>query len=159
MLWSIRALVLTVAAALCLSAADEKKAYDGTGTWKLNVDKSDFGPMPPTKSEVMIVKETATEVDIETKVESDMGPMDMHMKLTKGKESVNEVMGMEFHTKLTDTPEGRMDESWADLPNGGGKFEYKALSKLSGDGKVLTQEVAMKSPMGDANQKLVFDKQ
>ena len=159
MRWSIQAFVLVLAAAIWASAADDKKAFDGSGTWKLNVDKSDFGPMPPTKSQVMTVKENGDKVEVDQKVESDMGPMDTHMSLTKGKDSVNEIMGMEFHTLLTDTPEGQKNESWAELPNGAGKFEMKALSKLSDDGKVLTQEIWMKSPMGEANQKLVFEKQ
>ncbi len=153
----ICAMVAILAAAFSAPAAE--KAYDGTGTWKLNIEKSDFGPMPAPKSQVMTVKESGDKVEIDSKSESDMGPMDMHMSLTKGKDSVNEVMGMEFHTLIKDTPEGRSDESWAELPGGAGKFEYKAQSKLSSDGKVITQDVWMKSPMGEANQKLVFDKQ
>jgi hypothetical protein len=155
----IRAAVTILAVALCASAADEKKAFNATGTWKLNVDKSDFGPMPPSKSQVMTIKESGDKVETDIKAESDMGVMDFHMSVTKGKDSVNDVMGMEFHTMLTDVPEGQQNESWAELPNGGGKFEQKMVSKLSEDGKVLTEEVWMKSPMGEANQKLVFDKQ
>ena len=128
------------------------------GTWKLNVEKSDFGPMPPTKSQVMTIKDSGDQVDVDSKAQSDMGDMDVHMTLSKTKESVNQLMGMEFHTKLTQTSDGQQEESWADLPDGG-KFEYKATSKISDDGKVLTQDVWMKSPMGEANQKLLFDKQ
>ena len=158
MRWSVRLVVLTVAVTLCLGAAD-KKAFNGTGTWKLNVDKSDFGPMPPTKSQVMTIKESEGKIIVDNNVEGEMGQMEMHMVLEKGKESVNEVMGMEFHTTLTEVAEGQQEETWAELPNGGGKFEIKSISKISDDGKVLTQDVNMKSPMGEGTQKLIFDKQ
>ena len=157
MRWWIRTLCLSLTASLCLWAADNK-TYNGSGTWKLNVEKSDFGPMPPTKSQVMTIKDSGDQIDVDSKSQSDMGDMDLHMTLSKTKESVNQIMGMDFHTKLTQTAEGQSEESWADLPDGG-KFEYKSLSKLSADGKVLTQEIWMKSPMGEANQKLLFDKQ
>ncbi len=155
----MRLFALGLLAAICVWSADTKKAYDGSGTWKLNVEKSDFGAMPGPKSLVMTIKETDQTVEVDQKMESDMGNMDMHMKFDKGKESVNQIMGMEFHTKLSSTPDGQQEESWADLPDGGGKLERKALSKLSADGKVLTSDVWMKSPMGEGNQKLVFDKQ
>jgi hypothetical protein len=156
MRWSVRIVVLTVALTMCLGAADQKA---GLGTWKLNVDKSDFGPMPPTKSQTMTVKEADGKIVIDNQVEGEMGQMDMHMVLEKGKDSVNEIMGMEFHTTLTDVADGQQQETWAELPNGGGKFEMKSISKVSDDGKVLTQDVTMKSPMGEGTQKLVFNKQ
>jgi len=153
----MRSFVLCLVAVACLCSADARAA-DRQGTWKLNVDKSDFGGMPGPKSLVMTIKETDQQVLVDQKMESDMGDMDMHLKFDKGKESVNQIMGMEFHTKLSNTSEGEQEDSWADLPDGG-KIERKAVSKVSDDGKVMTSNVWMKSPMGEANQKLIFDKQ
>ena len=46
MRWIMRIVVFSLITAVSVWSADDKKAQDSSGTWKLNIEKSDFGAMP-----------------------------------------------------------------------------------------------------------------
>ncbi len=154
----IRALApILLCAAFGLAPALAKSDY--SGTWKLNTGKSDFGPMPPPDS--VTEKITHQDPDLKANVASTGGPMgDMTYDVTyntEGKETTNSLGGNDF--KSTAKWEG--DDLVIDTK---GKFnDADVTSKdhwtLSGDGKILTVSRHFSSAMGEADMKMVFEKQ
>ena len=69
---------------------------DFSGNWKLNVDKSDFGPMPkPEKADYVIVHKDP-EMNVKQTAVTQMGEMTSDVKiLTDGTEFTNTVRGQE----------------------------------------------------------------
>ena len=126
--------LLTVALGLVQAQAKS----DFSGTWKLNVTKSDFGPMPPPETGVQ--KITHQDPTIKANISTTGGPQgDMTYDInysTDGKESVNKVGDNEF--KSTANWEG--DELVINTKGsfGGNDFTSKDRWTLSADGKTLT---------------------
>jgi hypothetical protein len=147
--------ILTMALGVVLAQAKT----DFSGTWKINATKSDFGPMPPPDS--MTEKITHQDPDLKANVATTGGAMgDMTYDVsysTDGKETTNTVAGNDF--KSSAKWEG--DELVIDTK---GKFndnEFTSQDRwaLSSDGKTITVTRHVSSAMGDADMKLVFEKQ
>src|SRR5579884_4207637 len=63
-----------------------------TGTWKLNVTKSDFGPLPAPQSQVNTILHSDPNITMNVVQVGDQGKQDFQLKLTTdGKESVNQL--------------------------------------------------------------------
>ena len=144
---------------LALVAIQAQAKTDFSGTWKLNTSKTDFGPMPPPDS--VTEKIAHQDPDIKANVVSAGGPMgDMTYDVaynTEGKETTNSVGGNDF--KSTAKWDG--DELVVDTKGsfGGTDFTSKDRWNLSTDGKVLTVTRHLTSSMGEADMKMIFDKQ
>jgi hypothetical protein len=128
-----------------------------TGTWKLDVTKSDFGVLPPDNSRVYVIDHKDPAIKVAVTVDGAEGKQDFTMNYTTdGKESVNNAGGLELKSIL----------NW-DGPNlvENIKLKYqdndvtvKDLWQLSDDGKTLTHNAHFESPMGEMDQKLIFAK-
>jgi hypothetical protein len=150
-----RTLLLTLLASLVVFAADKP---DFTGSWKINVAKSELGQMPPPE-----------------KFERTIEHKDPAMKLTtvqsmNGNERTSTVeytINGQEQTVKTDRGEAKVTPTWK-----GSKLEVatrrdfqgnemKTLEgwTLSADGKTLTVDFQISGPMGDMTVKFVFDKQ
>lgn len=144
---------------LALAVVQAQAKSDFSGTWKLNVGKSELGPMPAPDSEIH--KIAHQDPDMKVNVTSTGGPQgDMTYDVsytTDGKECVNKMGDNEFKSTL----------KWEgdDLTfNTKGSFsgnEFTAQDKwtLAGEGKVLNVTRHISSAMGDLDMKLVFEKQ
>ena len=132
---------------------------DFSGTWKINAAKSDFGPMPPPDS--MTEKITHQDPDLKANVATTGGAMgDMTYDVsysTDGKETTNTVAGNDF--KSTAKWEG--DDLVIDTKGKFNDTEFSSQDRwaLSSDGKTITVTRHVSSAMGDADMKLVFEKQ
>lgn len=129
-----------------------------SGTWKLNVAKSDFGPIPGPTSQTDTIEHNDPLFKVHT-VQSGgpQGDQDMTLSFTTdGKEVTNSIQGNDIKTitlweggNLTATSKLKIQDQ---------DIGIKGVYVLSPDGKTLTENVHFTSPMGEGDQKLVFDK-
>jgi len=139
---------------LTLVAADKP---DFSGNWKLNVDKSDFGPMPkPEKADYTIVHKDP-EMNVKSVAVGSMGEMTNEVKiLTDGTEFTNTVRGQEV--KGTAKWDGKSLVVTQKLEIQGTAITFVQKWTLSDDGKSIVQEVNISTPQGEVAQKAVLDK-
>ena len=151
------------AAALTLSAVAapaQPKAPDFTGQWELNVAKSDFGPMAaqaPTKAS-MTITQNATTLKFAQAVSSPMGDQSSTQELTlDGKEqTVNGADGQPATSSASVAGDTLVLSSKMQRQG----MDITAVSRwtLSPDGKLLTIDRQLATPMGALTMKLVYDK-
>jgi hypothetical protein len=152
-----RRLVLALAAAALLSAADVKKP-DYSGKWKINVAQSQSpnGMVPTTYERVIEHKDPA--VSVQTTIGMNGNERVSSAKFTTdGKEAVNQVNGREAKTKASWLGDKLLIENRLEF--GGNAITSLETWSLSQDGKSLAVDYKLTSPQGEMSSKLVFDKQ
>ncbi|HUO28893.1 MAG TPA: hypothetical protein VMU80_06740 [Bryobacteraceae bacterium] len=132
---------------------------DFSGTWKLDVSKSDLGPMPAPDSEIH--KITHNDPDLKMNVAMTGGPQgDMNYDVsytTDGKECVNKLGDNEFKSTLKWEGDDLTINTKGSF--NGSDFTAQDRWTLSNDGKTMNVSRHFSSSMGDADMKLVFEKQ
>ena len=129
-----------------------------TGTWKLNVSKSDFGVLPGPDSETFIVEHNDPVIKIKVSAEGPQGKQDYVLdSSTDGKEHINKIGGNDV--KSTAVWEGGNLVSTAKLTFQDQDVTIKNTYVLSEDGKILTVNSHLASAMGETDQKMIFEKQ
>jgi hypothetical protein len=161
--------VSAVAAALALTAGlvvASAKA-DFSGAWTLDIAKSEGLP-PDVKSQTMTVKQTGDRVEVVTKTTSEGGEeVSPAVYTLDGKEAAHLQKGpngMEGKGKRTSTwaADGNgfdvKETAVFDTPDG--PVEVKGTRKwaLAADGKTLTIDMTVETPMGTRTMKRVFTK-
>ncbi|HVN06353.1 MAG TPA: hypothetical protein VMT86_18150 [Bryobacteraceae bacterium] len=132
---------------------------DFSGTWKLDVSKSDLGPMPAPDSEIH--KITHSDPDLKMSVATTGGPQgDMNYDVsytTDGKECVNKLGDNEFKSTL----KWEGDDLVINTKGAFNGADFTALDRwtLSNEGKTMSVARHFSSSMGDLDMKLVFEKQ
>ena len=155
----IRKLIaITFLIALPLVSAFSQPKTDFSGTWKLNVAKSDFGPLPGPESRTDVVTHKDPSLSDSVTADGAQGKQQYTVNYTTdGKEALNKIGPREIKSTL----------KWAGSNLAiSSKFVYndmdvatEAVWALSPDGKTLTISVHFSSSMGEADQKYVFEKQ
>src|SRR5258706_12604971 len=88
----ITTFVLLVAALASLAVAADKPNF--SGDWKIDNDKSNFGPMPPPSSLTRKIKHDDPAVAVDEASSGAQGDMNRSVKYdTSGKETTNDFMG------------------------------------------------------------------
>jgi hypothetical protein len=129
-----------------------------TGVWKLNVDKSDFGPIPGPESETDTIDHNDPNLKLAVDQQSSQGKRKYELAiLINGKEEPHKIG--ENEVKTTSQWEGNTLVVATKLMFQDNEVLVKAVYSLSPDGKVVTNNTHFSSPMGEADQKLVFEKQ
>lgn len=155
----IRKLIaLTFLLALPLMSGFAQQKTDFSGTWKLNVAKSDFGVLPAPESRTEVITHKDPSLSDTVTQESAEGKQHYTANYTTdGKEVVNTIGPREVKATFK-----WVGSSLAMTV----KFQYEGADvlgdntwALSADGKTLTMTIHYTSSIGDADQKLVFDKQ
>jgi hypothetical protein len=150
--------ILSFALLAAAAAAFAQTKPDFTGTWKLNVAKSDFGPLPGPDSRTDTIVQTAADFKDSIVATGAQGNQAYTITYTlDGKESINRPGGMELHS--TANIEGATLVVNTKLKFQDNDVEVHAVWSLSPDGKTLTSANHLTSPMGEADQKFVFEKQ
>ena len=155
---NVIAATLALAACAFSLAAQGKTNY--SGTWKLNADKSDFGPLPPTANRTDVIDHSEPNLKVHTTADDPtQGQQDYTLSMTTdGKEVTNHVADIEV--KNTANWEGANLVVGTKLSVQGADLAVKATWLLSDDGKTLTQSAHINAgPLGELDQKLVFEKQ
>lgn len=147
------AMLLMIAAAV--QAADKPNF---SGTWKMDPDKSVFGPVPPTESLVLTIDHKEPAISVHQTSNGPEGDRNITSKYsTDGKETTNDFMGTPVKSKVHWDGNTLMIDSSLDA----GGMEVKVASKwtLAADGKTLNDVVNISSPQGDLEITYVLVKQ
>jgi hypothetical protein len=156
-------LFLTLAAFLPAMGATAQDHPDFSGTWTINLIKSDAPPgrggqqMDMSKL-TLTITQTAEALAI---VQSGMGPERTSTYYLDGRESTNAAMRGEMKSTSTWDGDKLVTEgsSTMQTPNGERTITISEVRSLSKDGKTMTISTTTDSPMGKRTQKRVFDKQ
>jgi hypothetical protein len=154
----LRLISIAFLVALALGSVFAQQKPDFSGTWKLNVAKSDFGVLggPTSRTDVIVHKEPS--LSDRFSAEAAQGKQEGTINYTTdGKEAVNKMGDREVKSTL----------KWAGSSLAiSSKFVYNDADvvgeenwTLSADGKTLTITRHFTSTLGDADQKFVLEKQ
>jgi hypothetical protein len=150
----LRGLLLTV---LLAAASHAQTQPNFSGTWKLNVSKSDFGPLPGPESRGDVIEHSEGGLKDKVSASTQQGKLDYTLTFkTDGTETVNKVGDREV--KVSAKWDGPALAVSTKLSINDMELVFKANWTLSSDGATLTQAVHVSSPMGEADQKMVYDK-
>ena len=151
-------MILLAVASLSAALAMGADKPDFSGSWKMNAEKSDFGPMPaPDKLE-----QTITHADPSLTVNSvtagPQGDSKSELKYTlDGKDSINTVRGAEFKSVAAWDGDRIVIKSKREVQ--GMEISLVETWSLSKDGKVLSVVRQASTPQGDFTLTTVMDKQ
>lgn len=148
------------ASAKTTGAAAPSPAPNLTGSWVLNLTKSDFGQIPPPTSQTDTIEhnEPSLKITVDQKGGA-MGDATYTATLsTDGKETTSTGMGG-AEVKSTAHWDGDSLVVVSKTSFQGSDFTIKDTYSLSTDGKVLTQITHVESGMGNFDAKDIFDKQ
>lgn len=155
----MKALVSTlfvIAAAANLAMAADKP--DFSGNWKLDADKSVFGPMPPPTSMTRKIDHKDPAISVDQAQSGPQGDMNTTMKYTTdGVETVNSLMGNDVKSKAVWDGKTLVITSAANF--GGTDVKLTDKWSLADDGKTLTDVMAISAPQGDFEITYVLVKQ
>ena len=129
-----------------------------SGTWKLNVEKSDFGPLPGPESETEVIEHTDPTIKLAVARKGPDGAQNYNLVLAiDGKEQVHKVGDQDV--KTTAQWDGSALVVLTKLMFQDNEVQIKSNYTLSPDGKTVNVAAHLSSPMGEADQKLIFEKQ
>jgi len=149
------ALVLLLAA----PAVSQSAKPDFSGTWTLDVAKSDFGPAPAPKSIVHVVEHKEPSLKISSTQVTEQGETTNVRNIsTDGKENTNTMraMGGEQEIKSTTAWDANKLVTNLKVTIQGMTADIVDSWDLSADGKVLTISRQFKTSQGDFAQKTLF---
>ena len=147
--------ILVAVLATFAAAADKP---DFSGAWKLDPDKSNFGPMPAPDKMERKVSHKDPSLSVDESRSGAQGDMAMSFKYTTdGKESTNSFMGQDMKSTAAWDGSALVINSKADF--GGAEVKITSKWSLSADGKVLTDAWHIVSPQGEVDLVFVMNKQ
>jgi hypothetical protein len=142
----------------CAPAVFAQSQPNFSGTWKLNVSKSDFGPLPGPDNRSDVIEHSEGTVKDKVSASNQQGKQDYTLTFkTDGSESENKIADREV--KVSAKWEGSALAVSTKLAFNDMSIDIKANWTLSADGSTLTQAVHLSSSMGEADQKMVYEKQ
>jgi hypothetical protein len=148
--------LVSIAVVSMLSPA--QAAPNLTGEWKLNVSKSNYGPIPAPQLMIRKVKHDEPVLSITTTQKGAQGEVATELKYTTdGKPSVNKVAGGEAKGTAQWQGDKLVVESTREFQ--GNPMRSKETWSLSADGKVLTIANHLALPQGEFDLTLIFEKQ
>lgn len=144
--------------ALPLVSVFAQQKTDYSGTWKLNISKSDFGPLPGPDSRTDVISFKDSTISNHVTSEGQQGKLDYTATYsTDGKETTNTVG--QFVSKSTTKWDGNNLVVNTKLKFNDTDVDIVATWVLAADGKTLTVNAHLSSTMGEADQKLLYEKQ
>ena len=146
------------AAAVFATSSFAQTTADFSGTWKVNLAKSDFGPLPPPESRTDVITQSAAQVKDAVSSSGPDGKMDLNLTYNlDGSESLNQFRGADV--KSTAKWEGSALSIASTLKYQDQDIGLKSTWTLGADGKTLTMTTHITSPMGEADQTMILEKQ
>jgi hypothetical protein len=148
--------LFVIAAAAGMAVAADKP--DFSGSWKMDADKSVFGPMPPPSSMTRKIDHKDPVLSVTESRVSEQGDMNTTMKYsTDGKETTNSMMGNDVKSKAVWDGKTLVITSAANF--GGADVKLTDKWALADDGKTLTDVLSISAPQGDFEMTFVLVKQ
>ena len=152
---------LAAAAVLLTVSLSAQGLPNFTGTWTLDAAKSDFGPIPPPESIVMVIdhKEPTLKVNVTQKTPMGEAANDSTYT-TDGKDNINKMRSPagEQDVKSTTKWNGKTLTTSRTIEAQGMSIGIEETWDLSADGKVLTINRMLKTPQGDFDTKITLNK-
>ena len=147
--------VFLVMVSLCAAA---QAAPNFSGEWKMNIAKSDFGPVPAPEILTRSIRHNDPVLDIKTHQKGAQGDVSTELHYTTdGKPSVNKVNGSDAKGTAKWQGDNLIVESVRDFQ--GMELKSKETWTLSDGGKTLTISNHIVVPQGEFDLKLVLEKQ
>lgn len=151
-----RLAVLTLVTLLACTAALAKPNF--SGQWKLNVSKSDLGPMPPPEKWDRRITHEDPNLQLVTTQVGQQGEFTTDLKYTTdGKECTNTIVGSEVKGTARWDGEKLLIDSKRSFQ--GNELTFKESWTLAEDGKTITINTAISGARGEFNLKFVLEKQ
>jgi hypothetical protein len=148
--------LFVIAAAANMAMAADKP--DFSGNWKMDVDKSAFGPMPAPTSMTRQIDHKDPVLSVVTSSTGPQGDQNVTFKYsTDGKETTNSMMGNDVKSKAA--WEGKTLVISSLLSVGGADVKLTQKWALSDDGKTLTDVTSISAPQGEFELTYVLIKQ
>ena len=152
----LMATLFVIAAAAGLAVAADKPNF--SGDWKMDADKSTFGPLPPPTSMTSKIDHKDPDLSIVMVRNGEEGEETMTFKYsTDGKETTITLRGNDM--KSTAAWEGKTLVTSSNGDFGGAEIKLSIKYSLSDDGKTLTQAWNISAPQGDFEMTYVLVKQ
>lgn len=161
-----KAIVALFAGAVLAWAGLAQDKPNLSGTWKLNVQKSDFGAVPGPTSQTDIIEQSGDTVKINVSAEGDQGKRQFTMTLmADGKEMQIPAEAPGAHP-VPDVTMQSISSAWENgllvvhekLTYGSDPVTGVSHYTLSSDGKVLTVNSDYQSQIGEATRTFIFEK-
>ncbi len=151
-------LSITFLIALPVASAFAQQKPNVTGTWKLNVAKSDFGALPGPESRTDVITHKDPALSNSVSVVGAQGKQEYTLNYTTdGKEALNKIGERELRSTLKWV--GNDLAVSVKTTYNGADVTAEGTWVLAPDGKTLTISVHYASAMGETDQKLIFEKQ
>ncbi len=150
-------------AAAATASAAPAKATTGSipnlsGVWKLDTAKSDFGPLPGPESETQTVDHKEPAIKVSVASEGPQGKQNFDLNLTTdGKECVNHAGPIEIKSTAGWEAGNLVVNSKLNVQDQ--EIGLKQVYVVAPDGKAMTVNVHLTSAMGEADQKMIYQKQ
>ncbi|MCU1265231.1 MAG: hypothetical protein JWM21_1549 [Acidobacteria bacterium] len=153
-----RLLLIAVLIALPIVSAYAQQKADFSGTWKLNVAKSDFGALPGPDSRTDVITHKDPSITDDVISEGAQGKQEYTIKYTTdGKEVTNQIGPLAIHSTLK--WEGNNLVITSKFAYNDADVNAQSTWALSPDGKTLTISVHFASTLGETDQKIILEKQ
>ena len=154
--------LLALALFMPMPAWAQEARPDLSGTWNLDLAKSNFGPTPPPESIVQVIVHKEPSLKVSSTIKNPTGTISNERNLTTdGKENaytLNNPAGAQA-VKSTSTWSGQKLMTTMKVETQGVTIDINDAWDVSADGKVLTMTREIKTPQGDFTQKAVYNKQ
>jgi len=159
----MKSLFSTAAAILLLAVSGfaQNAAPNFSGTWTVDLTKSDFGPAPPPDSIVMVIEHREPSIKVTTTQKGAQGEISSDRAITTdGKENINKMRtpAGDLDVKSTTHWTGRTLATVLNVDVQGMSIMSNDTWELSADGKVLTIAQETTTPQGAFSAKAVFNK-
>ena len=129
-----------------------------SGSWKMNIAKSEFGPMPPPSSVVQKITHNDPKLTVDSTSVGERGEFTTNYAYTTdGKECVNQIRNFEMKSTVKWDGDTLVIESKMDFQGNAATMSEKWT--LSEDGKTLTVNRHFSSPQGEGDAKSILEKQ
>jgi hypothetical protein len=144
-----------------------QRKTDFSGTWKLNVGKSDFGPVPGPSAQTDVIEQNGQTLKIAVNAETEMGKLQYTQTLTTDGREVTIALDAPGAHPSPEVTLQSISAAWngstldvsQKLTYGSDPVTGVSHYTLSADGKVLTISSDYQSAMGEAQRTFVFEKQ
>ena len=148
----------TVVAAFAMTflAAQSQAATNFSGEWKLNLAKSDYGPVPAPEFMTRTIKHDDPSLRISTHQKGAQGEATTELKYSTDGTPVENAKPVSKGAAKWDGDKLVVD-SVRDMQ--GAELKFHEVWSLSADGKVMTINNHITAPQGEFDLVQVFDKQ
>ena len=142
---------------VCFAVRAQDAKPNFSGTWELQVDKSDFGPLPAPQAQTTIVDHKEPNLKVTITAKTQQGERTSVRNLTTdGQENTNTVGATTIRSKTRWVEKELVTEATFEAQ--AGKIQTKDRWQLSDEGKTFTIDRTLSSEMGEATQKWVYSK-